>query len=224
VTASPARSAAGPANGARTPGPRRRDAARTRRLLLDAARHRFARDGYATTTLRDIADDAGVNVALISRYFASKEGLFAASLTAAADELRRTTGDVQLDQVPDAIAGRIAGTDASAPLDPIVMLLLRSSGDERADEIRLGVLRSYAESLATAAGWRPEDRDNDPLLLRAHLVLAAATGIMLLRASGLEPLASVPEPDLIGPLHDMVEALLSPTPRHTGEGTHPDQR
>jgi AcrR family transcriptional regulator len=182
-------------------------------LLLDAARHRFARDGYAATTLRDIADDAGVNVALISRYFESKEGLFAASLRAAAEEFRRTSGDVRLDQVADAIAGRVAGTDpAAAALDPIVMLLLRSSGDERADEIRLGVLRGYAESLAAAAGWRPEDRDSDPLLLRAHLVLAASTGIMLLRASGLEPLASVPERDLIGPLHDMVDALLSRHP------------
>jgi AcrR family transcriptional regulator len=180
-------------------------------LLLDAARHRFARDGYAATTLRDIADDAGVNVALISRYFESKEGLFAASLRAAAEEFRRTSGDVRLDQVADAIAGRVAGTDAAA-LEPIVMLLLRSSGDERADEIRLGVLRGYAESLAAAAGWRPADRDSDPLLLRAHLVLAASTGIMLLRASGLEPLASVPERDLIGPLHDMVDALLSRHP------------
>jgi AcrR family transcriptional regulator len=167
-------------------------------LLLDAARHRFARDGYAATTLRDIADDAGVNVALISRYFESKEGLFAASLRAAAEEFRRTSGDVRIDQVADAIAGRVAGTDAAA-LEP-------------ADEIRLGVLRGYAESLAAAAGWRPADRNSDPLLLRAHLVLAASTGIMLLRASGLEPLASVPERDLIGPLHDMVDALLSRHP------------
>src|SRR5687768_16792368 len=68
--------------GAETPVARpRRDAARTRRRLLEAARRRFARDGYATSTVRDIADDAGVNVALISRYFTSKEGLFEACLT-----------------------------------------------------------------------------------------------------------------------------------------------
>ena len=71
----------------RAPRPRRRDAASTRQLLLDAARRRFARDGYAATTVRDIADDAGVNVALISRYFDSKEGLFEACLAAAVDEL-----------------------------------------------------------------------------------------------------------------------------------------
>ena len=37
--------------------PRRRDAAETRRLLLGAALHRFATQGYAATTVREIADD-----------------------------------------------------------------------------------------------------------------------------------------------------------------------
>lgn len=46
----------------------------------------------AATTVRDIADDAGVNVSLISRYFACKEGLFEACLTEAVDELGRVAG------------------------------------------------------------------------------------------------------------------------------------
>ena len=50
-----------------------RDAANTRRLLLSSARRRFAQDGYSATRVRDIAADAGVNVALINRYFSSKE-------------------------------------------------------------------------------------------------------------------------------------------------------
>src|SRR3954467_2700576 len=79
-----------------------RDAGRTRQLLLDAARRRFAEDGYAATTVRDIAEDAGVNVALTSRYFTSKEGLFEACLSTAGEELRRSTGDVGLDQLPAA--------------------------------------------------------------------------------------------------------------------------
>ena len=37
---------------------RSRDAAGTRQLLLQAARIRFARDGYSATTVRDIANDA----------------------------------------------------------------------------------------------------------------------------------------------------------------------
>ena len=44
---------------------------------MAAARRRFATDGYAPTTLRAIAADVGVDAALVSRYFGSKEDLFA---------------------------------------------------------------------------------------------------------------------------------------------------
>ena len=54
------------------------DDARTR--LLAAARSRFADQGLHATTLRAIAADAGVDVALISHYFGSKSGLFTAAM------------------------------------------------------------------------------------------------------------------------------------------------
>src|SRR5688500_882222 len=60
--------------------PRKRDAAATRLALLEAARRRFERLGYDRTTLREVAADVGVNLALIKRYFDSKEGLFKAAL------------------------------------------------------------------------------------------------------------------------------------------------
>lgn len=193
---------------ARTPPPRRRDAARTRQLLIDAARHRFAHDGYTATTVRDIADDAGVNVALINRYFESKEGLFGACLTAAVDELRRTADDVPLDRIPHVIADQLGDMSADGRPSQVLLLLLRSSGDESANQIRLGVLRGYGESLATAAGWRPADPDGSRMILRAQMVLAATTGIALLRSSGLEPLASAGPEDLVEPLRDLIDALL----------------
>ncbi|GIE74947.1 TetR family transcriptional regulator [Actinoplanes philippinensis] len=186
--------------------PRRRDATKTRQLLLEAALQRFTRDGYAATTVRDIADDAGVNVALISRYFKSKEGLFEACLTSSVDEIRRTTGDTPLSRTPEAIARQIAGP-CTEGLPHHLVLLLRSSGDEAADRIRLDLLRSYGQRLAVAAGW-PED--DETMLLRAQIVLAAATGIALLRTkSGLEPLASATAEDLVAPLRDLVDALMS---------------
>ena len=191
-------------------GRRHRDAAQTRQLLLDAAWRRFAHDGYAATTVRDIADEAGVNVALISRYFESKEGLFEACLAAAVDEIKRASGTVAgLGEVPQAIARQIVGTGSHGHSDPALLLLLRSSGDERAEQIRLGVLRTFAESLASAAGWRPGDPDADGVLLGAQFVLSASIGIAVLRSSGLEPLASATERDLVAPLHELVEALLS---------------
>ena len=88
---------------------RRRDAGRTRRRLLDAARERFAADGFSSTTVRQVADDAGVDVALIKRYFGSKEGLFEACLAAAVDDLREQPAPEGADDVATRIAHRLLG-------------------------------------------------------------------------------------------------------------------
>ncbi|GAA1412581.1 TetR/AcrR family transcriptional regulator [Catellatospora coxensis] len=194
-------------------GQRRRDAARTRGLLLEVARRRFARDGYAATTVRDIADEAGVNVALINRYFDSKEGLFEACLGYAVDELARAAGDVPRSDVPTAIAHQVAGTTAEGGPNQVLLLLLRSSGDERTEQMRLDVLRRFAERLAATAGRQPDLPDPDQLMLRAQLVLAAAIGTTLLRASGLQPLTRATEQDLIEPLRDLVHGVLHNGPR-----------
>lgn len=52
----------------------------TKAEILDAARKRFQCDGYSSTSLRAIAADAGVDVALLSYHFASKQGLFTAAM------------------------------------------------------------------------------------------------------------------------------------------------
>lgn len=49
------------------------------RILL-AARNLFADNGFAGTTLRAVAADAGVDVALIAHHFGNKQGLFVACL------------------------------------------------------------------------------------------------------------------------------------------------
>ena len=51
-----------------------------RKLLLAAARHLFARRGLTGTSIRDIADEAGLNSSLISYYFDGKEGLYRACI------------------------------------------------------------------------------------------------------------------------------------------------
>ncbi|WP_292156711.1 TetR/AcrR family transcriptional regulator [Brevundimonas sp.] len=63
-----------------TCGPRPRNAAATRASILEAAQSRFSRESYDDVGMRDIAGDAGVDPALIVRYFGSKEGLFRAAL------------------------------------------------------------------------------------------------------------------------------------------------
>ena len=62
------------------PVTRTRDAARTRAAILYAAQKLFALKGYSTTGVREVATAAGVNSALVRRYFGSKEGLLREAL------------------------------------------------------------------------------------------------------------------------------------------------
>lgn len=59
---------------------RRKSADATRTAILEAAREKFAHSGYDRTGLREIAAAAGVDAALICRYFGSKQELLAAVL------------------------------------------------------------------------------------------------------------------------------------------------
>ena len=189
---------------------RPRDAIETRRQLLQAARVRFARDGFTSTTVRDIANDAGVNVALISRYFDSKEGLFEACIARVGEELEDPTAEVpSLDSLAQAVVTQVMGFAADPP--PQLLLLLRTSGDERADAIRRRILRSFAERIAAVAGWKPGLDDGDRLLLRAEIVMAATLGMMQLRStSAIEPLSSAGEKELIAAVRELVGELLGP--------------
>ena len=60
-----------------TPAPRRSDA--TRAAILAAAREQFAASGYQAATIRSIAAAAGIDPAMVMRYYGNKEGLFAAA-------------------------------------------------------------------------------------------------------------------------------------------------
>ena len=54
----------------------RKDGRETREAILAAASAEFAEKGFALGSMRAICVDAGVNSALASRYFGSKEGLY----------------------------------------------------------------------------------------------------------------------------------------------------
>ena len=73
--------------------PRPRNAEATRAAILAAARERFARESYDDVGMRDIAGDVGVDAALVSRYFGSKEELFVTVLDSCENGADLMTGD-----------------------------------------------------------------------------------------------------------------------------------
>jgi len=93
---------------------RPRDAEATRAAILEVAKIQFAQLGYDTATLRDIASGAGVDVALIKRYFGGKDGLFSAALKASFHPDRLKAWDVSTfaREVAEMMAGDArAGSD-----------------------------------------------------------------------------------------------------------------
>jgi AcrR family transcriptional regulator len=190
-----------------------RNAVATRNALVRAARRRFATDGYRASTVRRIAADAGVNVALINRYFESKEGLFEACMLRTSDELESTempTPRVEGDVVERLISYVANTPNSDAPLQ--LLLLLRSSGDENADAIRRRSLERFTRKLAASAGWSEGDPDTAAVLLRTQVAIATLLGVVMLRSSaGVEPVASAGRDDLAGPLGDVLRALLTPS-------------
>lgn len=69
-----------PISAAKRPSIRQIQTDQTKSAILESAKRLFASRGYSETGVRDIAAEAGVNPALISRYFGSKLQLFETAL------------------------------------------------------------------------------------------------------------------------------------------------
>ena len=186
--------------------PRRRDAAATRQALLEAARARFTRHGYDGTTLRDVAADVGVNLALIKRYFESKEGLFKAVL-ASAPRFGDDAGKFPRDRaaLAESLSRQLSGDAWPEFGEHPALMLVRASGDERIEALRRQALEELGRQLldATAA---PDDAAH---LLRAELVIALGVGVAVIRAGvGMQPLHDATPADLVTPLRAVLDALF----------------
>ena len=177
---------------------RRRDSAATKEALLDAAIELFAERGYDRTTVRDIAGRAGVNQALLFRYFGSKEALFAAVIA-------RSSRDQLAGSPPEAVFARVlrAMLDKDHQAEPAIQIMLRSaSEDVAAKQIRQELGQDYVNALSRLT-------DSPDAELRSQLALAWLLGIDLIRSvSGMEPLASAEPDHVVGYVLPAVRTLL----------------
>lgn len=160
-----------------SPEPRPRDAEATRLRLLIAARRRFGVLGFDRTTTRDIATDADVNVSLISRYFGSKDGLYAAVLAESAELIAPGLDDTGggreglLDAVVDGL--RPGAWDVYGDEHPLMLMLRDTGTDPAIDDLRRTSMAAWVESIAQRLHLDPA---------RAELVTAALTGMVVLHS------------------------------------------
>ena len=117
-----------------------------RALILEAAREAFAEGGYHSTSLEEIAEQAGVSKALLYEHFESKRALHAAMLELHVTELLDRISAVLVDAEPG--EGRMrAGLEAFFTFleerRGAAAILLRNTGDpdvlEWLDRLRDGV-------------------------------------------------------------------------------------
>lgn len=154
---------------------RRKCAVTTRETILEAARARFLGDSYDSVGMRDIARDAGVDVALVSRYFGSKEELFRLVLTGGEDKAFELPAD------PDALPGFFLSLategDGVECMDERgrLMIMLRSANSPAAAKVIQAAFRKDVLEPLTGVITGPDAE------ARAVLAMAILIGINFLQ-------------------------------------------
>ncbi len=145
---------------------------RTRQKIIDAARRRFASDGFDKTSLRAVAREAEVDPALIAHYFDSKQALFLAAHQIPVDPLMLV--GAALEAEPGRRGEVLARTFFERFLaDPsgVGVSLIRSAASEPA---AAGLLRDTIERALTAVAPRLTGSASD-----AGARVALASGMLL---------------------------------------------
>lgn len=147
--------------------PRPRNAAQTRADILAAARRRFATEGFERTTLRAIAADVGVDQALVSRYFGSKQDLFAT-----ATEFRIDLPDLEGVAADDIAAKLLPRYFAVWEDDQSFLALLRAAGTSAVAAETLN--RTLATNVAPALLAATPDHHRQRVALTDAFVIGLA--------------------------------------------------
>jgi AcrR family transcriptional regulator len=190
---------------------RRPGSPETRERIREAARQLFLADGYQAVSLRSIAAAAEVDVALVSYYFGSKQGLFAATMAlplSPADIFQQViAGD--LDTLPERALRSLLGVwDAEETGGPLRALAMTAVADPEVTRLlRELVSRELVDLLAERLG-DPEGRE------RAGAFVAQMSGLIFSRyLLRLEPIATMTADEVVRRLAPSLEIALHPAGR-----------
>ena len=186
---------------------RRRNAATTRQAILHAAHRRFLDQSYDTVGLRDIAADAGVDVALVSRYFGGKEQLFKEVLQEGRTGLPSDLTAEQLPAFLAHLATQQRDEEEVSCYESMLMVLRSASSPQAAAVVRSALKDDILGPLSSMLG------DSDEAYTRASLATAILMGTTILRV--VAPVQALCPCDV--QLRERLEALFAaaltgPTP------------
>lgn len=171
-----------------------RSAAVSKSAIVVAAREQFARYGYHRATIRAIAAGAGIDPAMVMRYFGNKAGLFQAAVTV----------DLELPDLSATPPGQVGYSLVRHFLqrwerDDTLVILLRSSITDHdiAEHVRQLFIQQVAPAVAPAAP--PASATT-----RAGLVATQILGLAISRYV-------LQLPPAVAMSHDEVVAWVGPT-------------
>jgi AcrR family transcriptional regulator len=179
-------------------------AASTRDMMLASARRRFLEESYENVGLRDIARDAGVDVALVGRYFGSKENLFHEVLRGTkCGWLNPGVGAAELPAFLAAMALRNAEAEGREDLDRLLIILRSASSPKASELVRAAFHEDVIEPISRLLAGPDAE-------LRVAVALSILTGTSVLRTfMGVEPLVACEERALERKLAILFEEALS---------------
>jgi AcrR family transcriptional regulator len=162
-------------NGSTATARRRHDAGASRAALLEAAGALFDDRGYDAATVREIGERAGVDPALIARYFGGKEGLYLATL-------QHDDGRPPLPAAPAELLECMLSRSERLGLGPVSLAMVSPTlSDAMREQVSAILAARVVEPVAGELGDGPAAR------LRAEVLLATAVGVALARAGGTLP-------------------------------------
>lgn len=160
--------------------------------IRDAALERFPRDGFEGTTVRAIAEDAGVSPALVVHHFGSKEGLRKACDDLVIGRIRSAKGEtIKGDKLADSDT-MAANLQLAGPLMRYLGWAL-TSGSEAAARVFDEMIEETVALSELAAEHGAMQPSPDPRA-RAAVQLAMQFGALTMndhvgRALGVDPLS-----------------------------------
>jgi AcrR family transcriptional regulator len=184
---------------------RSRDAAASRDALLRAAQTLFGQQGFESTTTREIGEQAGVDAALIARYFGSKADLYVAAVVAEDAEAL----PIEYEDLGHMADVMVTLADRRGP-GPILQAIVRSDTsanilDAALDRLARRLVGPLVANMRAQGVDRPQ--------LRAEVAVSALLGFILGRSLGwFDEIRSVPRDEVVALIVEALGAITGDDP------------